>query len=181
MLRTTLRLAALAALLICPLASAEDAPPVRVAAPLPQLGDGWVVEAKNLGWDPDGVYVRLFTRGNCRIEEKEVCYPAPGGGTVCRTIPEEVSDEDISALRFDPSVVKVHEKWLYWMRPDGEPVVFGKGFRTFPYWNIVLFHGARLVYQPEADVPFVGLELDLDTLGQSKRMEFFAQLFATRP
>jgi hypothetical protein len=135
------------------------------------------VETKNLGWDPDGVYVRLFTTGNCRTEEKEVCYPAPGGGTVCRTIPEEVCDDGIEKLRFGPEVV-VHERWLYWMRPDGDPVVFGKAFRTFPYWNVVLFYGARLVYEPDAEER---VELELDTLGQSKRAEYFHQLFRTVP
>lgn len=180
-MRHALSRALLALLLLAPFARGEETPPVRVAAPLPALADGWSVETKNMGWDPQGVYVRLFTRGNCRIEEQEICYPAPGGGTVCRTVPKEVCDEGIEKLRFDPAVVTVHEKWLYWLRDDGEPVVFGKGFRTFPYWNVVLFHGARLVFEPDAEEPFVGVELNLDTLGQSKRVQFFQELFPIRP
>lgn len=151
---------------------------VPCQAPSPLLPDGWTVDAKRLGWDSQGVFVRALTHGNCRIEIHEECFPAPGGGTVCRRIPKEVCDEGMEKFRFAPEVVTVvNEKWIYHTRAEGAPVIFGQAFKTFPYWEIVEWRGATLALSDETGC---ALSLDLEKLGQAGREARFAELFGGR-
>lgn len=181
--RALARAAALGAALALSALAAPPAPrgdviTVACDAPDPIVPDGWTVQASLLGWDGQGVFIRALTEGNCRIEEEEVCYPAPGGGTHCRIVEKEVCDEGQERFRFGPEVTVVEDRWVYLVREDAAPVIWGKAFKTFPYWNIVEFHGATEFLDAEQGC---GVHLDLDTLGQSRRGPLFMALFEDQP
>jgi len=111
------------------------------------------------------------------MEEQEECFPAPGGGTVCRVVTREVCDDDIHYFAFGTEATVHDDQWLYLLREDADPVIFGKAFETFPYRNVVLWYGAKLVWTEG----FQGLELDLEKLGQSLREALFGALYLESP
>ncbi len=176
MLRSLSCLVAL--MLLAPHPTGAEILEIPSLAPTPLVPAGWSIVSKTLSWDSQGLMVRARTEGNCRIEYEEVCYPAPGGGTICRKVPHRVCDEAVAKLRFGPELVMVQDRWAYLVRDQGAPVVFGEGFKVITGWSIVTFRGATLKVDVETGA---SLTLDTEVLGQGRRQAFFEALYPTLP